>query len=288
MKHLKIIICLLVVTNFNILTANQLPAVNVTNNNYHTNNVTHNATHNATHTVTFTIDFTKMFQSLGDAFSTGRKYISDQYQDSKSFATQKYQDLTVWLKNHKYVFIGAGAATFYSLIVYQLSLGKKVLNDSTNWANWSVNTNFTDLINRPTNLICRELHQAILDKYSNGEQKDALAPIVLFNYDLNQELKTLKSFCAINSKLSSLRIQRLFFTSDYELELAKDKLNRLVYLKKVIHESIQISLTRSPELLELEYVTPPIQTSYMRLVRFIESCKLNFQKNMPNLQIIKD
>ena len=140
--------------------------------------------------------------------------------------------------------VGAGAATVYSLVLYQLSLGQKILNDTTNWANWSGNTNFTDLINRPTNLMCRELHQAILDKYGTNQQTDALAPIILFNYDLNQELKILKTFCAINSKLSKMHIQRLFLTSNDELELAKDKLNRLVYLKKIIHESIQVSLNR--------------------------------------------
>src|SRR3990167_4557354 len=133
MKHFnKNIIYILLITNFNNLIASQAPIqlpLHVINNNYHTN------TNSVTHSVTLTIDFNKMFQSLNDAFNSGKEYISDKYQDSKILAAKTYQDLTIWLKNHKYVLVGAGAATVYSLVLYQLSLGQKILNDTTNWAN---------------------------------------------------------------------------------------------------------------------------------------------------------
>lgn len=231
MKQLnRLITSILILINFNDLAANQVtldtgssPLVtNITNNNnYHTT------------TLTLEFDLTQMSKKMLDAC-----------ENSKKLAAQKYQDLNMWLKSHKYIFIGAGAAGLYSIVIYQLSLGKKILNNPANWANWHHDTNLTELINKPTNLICRELHQAILDKYSSAQQPDALTPIILFNCDLNQEIKTLKFFCVINQNLNNLRLQTIFLTSDHELELAKDKLNRLIYLKKVINESIQISLNR--------------------------------------------
>ncbi len=224
MKHFKkLILWLLVSATFNYLIANRNDtgrgAIHVTNNNIHTTHLS--------------LDCSKIPEAIGKAYAAKKKEVS-----------KKYQDLATWLKNHKYVFIGLFAAGTYSVIFYQLNLGKKILSDSHAWANWHSNTSLTDLINQPTNLISRDLHQSILAKYSKKETADLLAPIVLFKCDLNQEIRTIKTFCLINEKLNFLHMQKLFFTSSHELSLAQDKLNRLVYLKKVINESIQISLNK--------------------------------------------
>lgn len=222
MKHFKkLILWLLVSANFNYLIANPNDkgkhGVHVTN----------------IQNTTFIVDLTQVPGVVGKAYDAGKKQID-----------KKYQDIKDWLKNHKYIFVGIFATTAYSVIFYQLNLGKKILSDSHAWANWHSNTSLTDLINQPTNLISRELHQAILAKYSKKETADLLAPIVLFNCDLNLEIKALNTFCLINEKLDFLHMQKIFFTSSHELSLAQDKLNRLVYLKKVINESIQISLNK--------------------------------------------
>lgn len=238
MKHFyKLIVCYLVITNFNDLFASNLPTIIHNNHNI-------NANTNINPHITITIDFSKMFESMGHAINNTRKLASQKYTDTKKLAKQKCQEIKIWLKGHKYVLVGAGVGALYTGIIYQLNLGKKILQDQSNWANWCNHISLAELINKPTKIICHELHQAILDKYSNSKQQDALAPIILFSYDLNKELKKLKMFCALGDRLSQARIEKLFLFSDLELEQAKDKVNRLIYLKKVIVESIQISLAK--------------------------------------------
>ena len=168
--------------------------------------------------------------------------LPDIARELKKLTDQKYNATSNWLKSNRYVFAGAGLAGAYAYIGNNVTHGKIVLYSSTNWANWKNDTTLTDLLSKSTSNLCRELHQSILDKYSNNNQADMMAPIVSFSKDLEQELTSLKVFCQIGKNLKRVRMKLLFLISDYELELASDKINRLLYLKNIITESIQVSL----------------------------------------------
>ena len=170
------------------------------------------------------------------------KMLSKCMDDVKELANQRYNKATHWLKTNRLAFAAAGLGGLYVFIANKVMHGKAVLYTKTNWSSWKEDASLADLLNLPTNKLCRELHQSILDKYNNNNRSDAIVPLMLFGNDLDQEMQTLKTFSYLCEKLGKAHVQKLFLIAHHEPALVKEKINRLVLLKKIITESIHVSL----------------------------------------------
>ncbi len=168
--------------------------------------------------------------------------VPELFDSAKKALNQNYASFYNLLKANKLFLFGTSLSIIYLYTNYQIYLGKQVLYNPKNWTNWKSDTSFNDLINQPTNTLCRELHQSILDKYSNNNQSDCMLPIVLFHNDLNQELAWLRALINYFNKLNQIKLTKLVWLSQQELALAQEKINRLSYLKKIITESVRVSL----------------------------------------------
>lgn len=147
-----------------------------------------------------------------------------------------------WFKNHKSKIIFTSLAATYIYFTTKITAGKCVLYSQANWANWKQDTGLSELLIKSPNLLYRELNQSILDRYSNNNQTDVLTPLLSFNKDIEQELKILRTFSKVGKNLKRLKLKLFFWLNDQDLELANDKINRLLYLKNLINSSIQVSL----------------------------------------------
>jgi len=168
--------------------------------------------------------------------------LNEMAHDILAMAKKDYQISTNWFENHPKTVIGLTLGSVYFFINSYLVRGRFIMQDANSWSNWKNDTNLSDLLNKPTNQLCRELYQSILDKYNNNNQSDLINPLVCFSRDLEQELANLKAFCKIGNVLHNSKINFLFLITAHNLEQANDKINRLTYFKKVITESLQISL----------------------------------------------
>lgn len=159
----------------------------------------------------------------------------------QNLVDQKKVASVMWFKNNRYALAGTGLAGLYIFIANKLTSGKITLYNNNNWTNWKNDISLQDLINKPTLALSQELHQSILSKYSNNNQNDLLLAIIIFNEHLSKELESLKLFVTIGNNLKKMKIKLLFLVSDKEIQQASEKINRLLYLKKIINESIKIS-----------------------------------------------
>lgn len=155
---------------------------------------------------------------------------------------EKSKESLGWFKSHKSKLVLASIATVYLYFMNKITNGKIALYNQTNWANWKQDTGLSELLIKSPNLLYRELNQSILDKYSNNNQTDLITPLLSFNKDIEQELKILRTFSKVGKNLKRFRLKLFFLINDRDLELAADKINRLLYLKNLVNSSIQVSL----------------------------------------------
>lgn len=159
----------------------------------------------------------------------------------KELAT--FDHLTTWCKKHRLAIGGCALLGVYAIITKELTAGRLVIHNNTAWANWKNHATLEDLINIDSHQLSRELHLSILNKYNNNNQMDAITPLTMFSKDLEQELERLRKFVQLSHYLKLSRTNRLFFVSEKEIALIQEKIHRLLYLKKIIIESIQVSFT---------------------------------------------
>ena len=177
-----------------------------------------------------------------DILSGLKEIASDKQNKFQDWANAQPVNFKNWLINHKYLVGTSSLLVIYCYISHKISLCKQVLYSNHSWSNWQISLSLGELISKPTNLIYRELYSAILDQYHSYKNQDSIAPILMFNIDINQEINALQKFCALTNKLQTMRLNKLFYISQQDLNLAQEKINRLLYLKKVISDSIKISL----------------------------------------------
>jgi hypothetical protein len=173
--------------------------------------------------------------------NTQHTYIVNGIDISKHF-NKKYSSLFNWFKSNKLALSGVGAASGYALIANKIAQGKTILYSNDNWTNWKNDTDLTDLLNKKSSTLQSELNQSILNKYANNDQSDLITPVVQFVNDLEKELAALKVFCKIGKKLQFCRLTKVFLITNKEITLANEKINRLLYIKNIITNSIKISL----------------------------------------------
>jgi len=148
-----------------------------------------------------------------------------------------------WSKEHKKLIVGTTTAAIYLLTMHKLTQAKLIFNNPNAWSNWKPDYTFSDLIKINTHLLNRELYNSILTKYNNNDKSDSITPIALFSTDLEQELRALSHFVRITYWLKKARVNKLFFVSDDDITQAHTKINLLIYLRKIMTESLQISLS---------------------------------------------
>lgn len=154
-----------------------------------------------------------------------------------------FDHLASWCKKHRLAIVSCALLGAYALIAKKLAGGRLVIHNSAAWANWKNHANLDDLINSDSRQLSRDLHLSIMSKYNNNNQADTITPLALFSKDVDQELVRLRKFIQVSHYLKISRTNRLFFVSEKEVALVQEKIHRLLYLKKIIIESMQLSLT---------------------------------------------
>lgn len=210
--------------------------LNVTINNTH-NSSNNNAPTTTTTTTTTTSTNLQTISSMVSQqwqsirFDEIRKQIEQMIDRSKGAAEHTY---AYCINNKKNMGLFC-AVVGYGYIFYQLFAGHYYLVNATRWAMWKQGVSFALLRAQPEEEISQELLLEIQQRYLNIENPtDFLTPLVLFLQAVEEEIKKTTYYSTVYHWLNRCYCLKLFPINYAQLRMAREKKERLMYLKYIL------------------------------------------------------
>ncbi|MCK5632867.1 hypothetical protein KAH94_03905 [bacterium] len=137
---------------------------------------------------------------------------------------------TMW--NHKFKIAVSGVISIYLYVLYKVTNMNNYLKKENLWSSWKKGCSIAELLAIPQNDLSNELICKIQSVYIQAEQPtNPMDSFSLFIQGVDLEMKQLKSFKTLCSRISNLGLQDLFPSYSEKKEQIEERIERLVYFK---------------------------------------------------------
>lgn len=126
----------------------------------------------------------------------------------------------------------------YCSLFYKITYAHTILNSKNSWSNWKSNLTFDKLLSTTQKDLALELITEIQKKYMDTQNPtNFITPMVNFINDINAEMQELEKYVKIINLIKTVKLQSIYpIISDQKLSQAKEKINKLVYIKNIFSE----------------------------------------------------
>ena len=105
------------------------------------------------------------------------------------------------------------------------------------WCNWKAEVLFEIFKNSDKKELAEELLEAIQTRYLNtSNPTDHVGPLNNFLEDYRRELHIFRSYFFIATWIKRLHLTKIFPINNQDIELLKEKIERLCYIKAIFFE----------------------------------------------------
>ena len=128
-----------------------------------------------------------------------------------------------------YAFALAYGATW--LIIKKSTI---LIEDPDSWSNWRAGVSLENFLSLPQKELGYELAITVQKKYLNfNKPHDTITPVSKFLHDIEKETNRLKRFVKLATYMDKLYLTKIFPFTKAKIEVAREKIGRLAYLKNV-------------------------------------------------------
>ncbi|MCL5875973.1 MAG: hypothetical protein M1114_05880 [Candidatus Dependentiae bacterium] len=124
------------------------------------------------------------------------------------------------------------ACSYFAFLGYLIAQSH-ILQQNDHWYNWKQEVPLAALRELSNEQIMQALNESLNKKYTNST-KDVFV-LVAALHEEEQELKRIIYYC---SQIKRYKVNFLFFNKDSVVELAKQKLERLLFIKEIVAKHI--------------------------------------------------
>ncbi len=125
----------------------------------------------------------------------------------------------------------------YLYLYYQLKKAIWLMRDKGSWCNWKAEAPFETFKNGDKKELAQELLESIQTRYLNSSNPtDHVGPLNSFLEDYRRELYIFRSYFFIATWIKRLHLTKIFPVNNQDIELLKEKIERLCYIKAIFFE----------------------------------------------------
>ncbi|MDR3646946.1 MAG: hypothetical protein P4L22_05405 [Candidatus Babeliales bacterium] len=160
------------------------------------------------------------------------------YQASKETLQQVGNSLNDLANKYKYWLPVTAATCIYCSLFYKIAHANKLLNSTGAWCNWKSELNLSALLSLSQKDLAIELITDIQKKYSDPQNPtNFVTPMVNFINEINHEIQELENYVKIVNLIKTIKLKSIYpIISDDKLDQAKEKINKLAYIKNIFSE----------------------------------------------------
>ena len=139
---------------------------------------------------------------------------------------------------YKYWLTITAATCIYCSIFYKMAHANRLLNSTDSWCNWKSDLTFAKLLSTSQKELAQELIGDIQKKYTDPQNPtNFVTPMVNFVNELNNEIQELETYVKMVNLIKMARLKTIYpIISDDKLDQAKEKINKLAYIKNIFSE----------------------------------------------------
>ena len=134
--------------------------------------------------------------------------------------------------NPKQTALAVGVFLYGSISSYLL-YGNRAIHTSENWCQWKKHLSLEELHECTQSDLQQSLREDILHRYLNRKTKDRLTSYMQFMNAVDAEEKMISRFLSVAHIVKRSRLMRLFPVNDTKIERAKERKQRLGFVKHV-------------------------------------------------------
>ena len=167
--------------------------------------------------------------------SNSSSAVSWPQQQVQAFFSRSWQEML--LSKETLITATTLSLSTYLYLCYQLKKAIWLMRDKGSWCNWKTEEPFQSLKKYDKKELAQDLLEAIQNRYLNSSQAtDHVGPLNSFLEDYRRELYIFRSYFFIATWIKRLHLTRIFPINNQDIELLKERIERLCYIKAIFFE----------------------------------------------------
>ena len=156
-------------------------------------------------------------------------------QQVQAFFSRSWQEM--FLSKETLIMTVTLSFSTYCYLCYQLKKAVWLIRDKGAWCNWKAEVTFETFKNGEKKELAQELLESIQTRYLNSSNPtDHVGPLNSFLEDYRRELYIFRSYFFIATWIKRLHLTKIFPINNQDIELLKEKIERLCYIKAIFFE----------------------------------------------------